>query len=172
MPFPVSVSTPFPHPMGPALLWHKLWKLKLSQRLKIFCWCLLLNRLPTRARLSNWGIGINPTCPLCRNAQETVDHIFTVCSFSLLVWTLLPDSYGKPPPSSSMFNWFWHLASDSDRTVGIVICWYLWKSRNKYIFEYIPVHPLSIIHKAAHYLLERHLYHLYAGLGSSKAPSP
>eukprot|EP00268_Persea_americana_P067104 TRINITY_DN92014_c0_g1_i1.p1 TRINITY_DN92014_c0_g1~~TRINITY_DN92014_c0_g1_i1.p1 ORF type:complete len:137 (+),score=14.36 TRINITY_DN92014_c0_g1_i1:63-473(+) len=52
-------------------------------------------------------------------------------------------------------------------TMGIVICWYLWKSRNNYIFEYIPVHPLSIIHKAAHHLLERHLSHLYAGLGST-----
>lgn len=64
------------------------------------------------------------------------------------------------------------MASEADRTVGTVLCWYLWKSRNNYIFEYAPVHPISIMKKTANYLFERQLSHFYVGIGSSMAPSP
>jgi len=145
----------YPCQMGPALPSHTLWKLNLSKKLELFCWHLLLNGLPTRARLSKWSTGINPTCPICRRSNETVDHIFTDCSFSKLVWDLLPNSYRKPPPSSSISYWFWNQPSESDCTVGTVNYWNLWKTRNNYIFEYIPVNPFSVIQKAAHFLLER-----------------
>ncbi|KAJ8648567.1 hypothetical protein MRB53_001590 [Persea americana] len=92
----------YPRPMGPALPWRTVWKLDIPHKLQIFCWRLLLDRLPTRARLSNWNAEINPGCPVCRMSNETVDHLFDHCSFSRLVWDLLPSSFPPPPASSSI----------------------------------------------------------------------
>lgn len=89
-----------------------------------------------------------------------------------MVWDLFPNSFQKPPPSYPISLWFWDLASESDRTVEISLCWYLRKNRNNYIFEYSPVNPLYVIHKTAHSIFEQNLTKTYAGPGSNLAVSP
>lgn len=155
-----------PRPMGPALPWSLVWKMNIPHRLQLFFWRLLIDRLPTRARLAKWNSAIDPLCPICRRENETVDHIFA----SFL--DLLPNSLQKPSTSTSIAFWFWNLALESDRRVGISLCWYLWKNRNHYIFQYNPVKPLYVLTKTVNSLLEWNLSHLYAGPGSNLAASP
>ncbi|KAE8718803.1 hypothetical protein F3Y22_tig00109987pilonHSYRG00041 [Hibiscus syriacus] len=55
-------------------------------RFALVAWFALLNRLPTRDRLSNWGLDVVSSCVLCSNDMETRDHLFFGCEFSKEVW--------------------------------------------------------------------------------------
>ena len=46
----------------------------------------ILNRLPTKERIKSWGLEVDETCVLCRNAEETRDHMFFDCDFSRQIW--------------------------------------------------------------------------------------
>lgn len=137
----------FQRSMGPALPLRTIWQLDTAHKTQLFCWRLLLDKLPTRDRLSQWNDAINPICLICCRDNEMVDHLFTHCSFSRLVWKLLPSSIQTPSAFSSISFWFWNLASESDSLVEITLCWYLWKSRNSYIFYCTPINPLTVFHK-------------------------
>lgn len=60
-----------PHHICPSQPWKVVWQLPIIQKLKIFFWQLLQNKLSTRDRLSKWMNEIALTCPLCRSASES-----------------------------------------------------------------------------------------------------
>lgn len=49
-------------------------------------WLATLNRLPTRTRLASWGMNITRACCLCNCSDETREHLFLNCRFSLQIW--------------------------------------------------------------------------------------
>ncbi|XP_060200849.1 uncharacterized protein LOC132629134 [Lycium barbarum] len=49
----------------------------------------LMERLATKDRLLKWGIIDSATCPLCDNMDESHNHLFFECSYSMRVWTKL-----------------------------------------------------------------------------------
>lgn len=57
-----------------------IWKLDVMPKLRIFLWQTLLNALPVRGVLLRRGMMIDPTCPLCGEDIETIDHLFWECS--------------------------------------------------------------------------------------------
>ena len=46
----------------------------------------ILNRLPTKDRMSEWGMQLDRGCVLCHNVKESRNHIFFGCSFSKGIW--------------------------------------------------------------------------------------
>lgn len=44
--------------------------------------------------------------------------------------------------------------------------WYIWKTRNAYLFQYHPIHPLHVMAKTVKAIFEWNVAHLYAGPGS------
>ncbi|KAL4385159.1 hypothetical protein GQ457_15G001640 [Hibiscus cannabinus] len=65
------------------VLWHKLiWHAFHIPKHSIVVWMAILNRLPTRDRLSSFGMQVEIGCVLCGRKQETRDHIFFDCVFS------------------------------------------------------------------------------------------
>ncbi len=62
------------------------WKLVWSQEVihkHGFIGCLTVrDRLSTKARLMQWGIGGDPSCLFCRNSIEDMDHLFFACPFT------------------------------------------------------------------------------------------
>ena len=46
----------------------------------------ILDKLLTVDRLKKWGFDINENCVLCKQEQETRDHIFSECSYSKAIW--------------------------------------------------------------------------------------
>lgn len=106
--------------IGPSFPWKNLWSLKLPSKIKIFSWKLLLD-LPTRQRLSRWDSSIQPLCPLCWNAPETVDHLFATCSFVKMLWDLTPSSIQTQTLAGTTGNWFWFRASPAGRRYGCIL---------------------------------------------------
>ncbi|KAL2905125.1 LINE-1 retrotransposable element ORF2 protein [Bienertia sinuspersici] len=52
-----------------------------------FClWLAVQQRLPTTDRLSKWGAQMQTTCGLCGTGQESSEHLFFQCPFSMEVW--------------------------------------------------------------------------------------
>ncbi|XP_058754826.1 uncharacterized protein LOC131627957 [Vicia villosa] len=49
-------------------------------------WLMCHCRLPTKARLSSFGFIQETRCNLCGNSDETQDHLFFNCEFSIQVW--------------------------------------------------------------------------------------
>lgn len=45
-------------------------------------WVSNYDRLPTRMRLSSWGMDVPKHCCLCSNVEETRDHLLLSCDFS------------------------------------------------------------------------------------------
>jgi hypothetical protein len=67
--------------------WKAIWKLNLNDRLKIFIWKIAWNMLPTRERLSQISISIlDPSCPLCKVATDSLQHLFFECFYARVVW--------------------------------------------------------------------------------------
>ena len=50
-------------------------------------WVTNLNRLPTRDRLSTWGMQVPLSCCICSNAPESRDHLMLTCSYAMTVWS-------------------------------------------------------------------------------------
>ncbi|KAL4333649.1 hypothetical protein GQ457_07G011020 [Hibiscus cannabinus] len=63
-----------PHPY-----WMKVWKLTIPQRLRLFTWLALNQKLMTNAERSRRGISSSPCCDLCGGTIET-EHCHGTCS--------------------------------------------------------------------------------------------
>ena len=52
--------------------WHRLiWAAYVVPKHAFISWMAILNRLPTKERIKSWGLEVEETCVLCRNAAET-----------------------------------------------------------------------------------------------------
>jgi len=66
--------------------WSLLWKLKFPTKSRLFMWCILENKVPTRDNLQKRRKEELSHCPLCRNDFELVKHLFLSYSFSSAFW--------------------------------------------------------------------------------------
>jgi ribonuclease HI len=114
-------------------------------------------RILTNFRRSKWGGGISPTCPCCGNEDETILHVLRDCINAIQVWLyIVPSDFITNFFSFDCRDWFFNNLNKKDigtntlswKTTFMTTCWYLWKWRNKTIFEadFIrPNNPISLI---------------------------
>jgi hypothetical protein len=89
-------------PFSPEI-WNCLWGLKLQHRLKHLLWKISWNLLPVRANIARFIHSEDPAawvCPFCKDAQETISHVFLDCSFARSLW----NSLSWPLISESLCN--------------------------------------------------------------------
>ena len=67
-------------------MWHKLWQLKLPNKVKMFIWRLGHNSLPVRRNLARRGVKIDTICPVCHRLDEDCGHVFFKCKRSKECW--------------------------------------------------------------------------------------
>lgn len=71
------------------VLWHKVaWGGLSIPRHSFISWLAIQNRLPTKDRLISWGCRLDSVCVLCGVADETKDHIYVDCSYSMILWSI------------------------------------------------------------------------------------
>lgn len=100
-----------------------------------------------------------------------MDHIFLSCPFARSVSALFPRSAQPPPGVTSVGVWFWQVATPFTRKLGVVVFWYLWKTKYNYSFQFHPINPFHVYYKATYSLLEWNMSRLYTGPGSTQAAS-
>lgn len=64
------------HSDQPPIDFSWIWELKCPRKMKFLLWKCRHNKLPTRSYLSYIGINIDPTCPVCKQDTESIEHIF------------------------------------------------------------------------------------------------
>jgi hypothetical protein len=68
-------------------LWNSLWKLNLNDRLRLFLWKIAWNILPTQERPGQlFHINSDISCPLCKVADDSLQHLLFNCIFARVVW--------------------------------------------------------------------------------------
>lgn len=81
----------------PIVSWvKKVWIPSEIPKHKFFTWLVVLNCLPTRDKLLNWGLQTHPNCLLCNSAPETRNHIFSI--------VLSPGTFGFKSQTEALIN--------------------------------------------------------------------
>lgn len=146
---------------GPYLPWKIIRSLEVPLKVQMFIWKLLLGRLPVREPLNRNSGQIPSTCVLCNVENESVNHLVTHYPVTASIWNKLPRNIIKPHAHNSFANWFWHVATKHNKRVGALISWYIWKMRNEYIFQSIPIHPTFLPVKTKLAIFEWNTAHLF-----------
>lgn len=143
--------------------WKGIWSFNIPPKLKIFAWIVAQGRLLTNVQRCIRHISSDPCCNLCPGIEESMLHLLRDCPAARKVW----DAIKIPIKLQNFFQLDWNeWISDNLLMRGVywdtfswnncflVICWYIWKWRNKGIFEaqfQVPKNPLQII---LHYTTE------------------
>jgi hypothetical protein len=90
--------------------WKRIWKTWAPLKCKFFIWLAVKNRCWTADRLAKRGLAHPAACPLCDQAEETIQHCLVSCVFSREVWFLLFAklrlSTLSPQSSDKFLNWW------------------------------------------------------------------
>jgi hypothetical protein len=136
-----------------------LWKLRISLRIKVFCWLVIKNRVLTRNNLKNKGWKGNDLCEFCDNL-ESQNHLFFGCPLARYVWNVVGVALNiNAMPSSCLELYRQCFASFSriDRKVvmigAVALCWTLWRTRNNSFFDGMrSKDPTNVIFLICHFL--------------------
>ncbi|XP_023642406.1 uncharacterized protein LOC111831641 [Capsella rubella] len=151
-----SCDLPFQGPCVTALK-AQAWKLKTTRKLKHLVWQCVTGCLATCQRLHFRHIGRDKECPRCGAEEETINHLFFECPPARQVWALSPIPTDPSVfPLSSLYGnldfLFWRGKEggviEADLSVFPWYMWYIWKARNKLIFENVSELPQDTKDKA------------------------
>ncbi|GKV33503.1 hypothetical protein SLEP1_g42009 [Rubroshorea leprosula] len=67
--------------------WYWIWKVHTLPKIQYFLRLLMHGRIQTFDTLAKWGVVTDSTCPMCRLAPETINHLFRECPFSNYLWS-------------------------------------------------------------------------------------
>ncbi|XP_013709309.1 uncharacterized protein LOC106413000 [Brassica napus] len=133
-----------------------VWKLKTTEKIKVFLWNSLHDALPVGEQFAIRNIPPAIRCPQC-NEVESIAHMLFTCNYAKKVWTLAPlASSFKPCPSITTGNGLELLRripslppiGVGPGTLSASICWNLWISRNQLIFQNRAFTPEETLLKA------------------------
>eukprot|EP00253_Pinus_taeda_P035640 PITA_35640 len=128
---------------------HKAaWRTECLPKVKLFNWTLLHGKILTAENLRKKGIHGPSICCMCREAEESSNHLFIECPFARSCWnlitsplitgdlpnqiTLLQKSWEKSFPQSNKSK---NLAKRMWNSIPSNLCWQIWIARNKCIFN-------------------------------------
>lgn len=128
-------------------IFRLLWIPAAPSNICAFTWKVLLNRIPTRMNLLRRHIMPSSevaNCPVCLEAEESVDHLFILCPYAVKVWTLcycwlglqltLPEICRKHLLQHE-FPGFNSFQNGVYRVLWMAVIWSLWIHRNHIIFR-------------------------------------
>nr|GFA50809.1 hypothetical protein [Tanacetum cinerariifolium]GFA51817.1 hypothetical protein [Tanacetum cinerariifolium] len=128
--------------VGPkATRWNRL----IPNKVNVFIWRLMLNKLHTRVNLDRRDIDVGSIlCPICLEDIETVNHIFFSCNMAKDLWSMFAKWWDIDiPVRANVSEWFESLddlaVSNKVRSyidgVGDSLMWHIWKFINESIFS-------------------------------------
>ncbi|WCJ21899.1 RNA-directed DNA polymerase (reverse transcriptase)-related family protein [Euphorbia peplus] len=79
----------------PSVPWHSfIWKEFLPPSRSLVVWKAIHGKLTTEDLLKLKGFQIASRCALCDATEESIDHIFARCRFTIAVWMALENAFG------------------------------------------------------------------------------
>ncbi|XP_056859971.1 uncharacterized protein LOC130508465 [Raphanus sativus] len=128
----------------------EIWSLKTTRKIKHFLWQSLSGFVTSASKLYERHCATDKTCTRCGAEDETINHILFECPPARQCWAL--SDIPNPPglfPCMALFSNIDHLlwrAKEHGVPKEILepfpwILWFLWKSRNNFIFNGIDTPP-------------------------------
>ncbi|KAL9678864.1 hypothetical protein QQ045_016715 [Rhodiola kirilowii] len=141
--------------------WHNLvWNDFNAPRDSFNAWLTVQDKLMTKGRMSQWSFTGARTCVLCKEADESRDHLFFLCRFAGAVWTeVLHFLKVEQAPSrwELLIPWFKRLpqkrlktkltAAACTRVMNVI-----WLARNAQIFKEEETSLIGLIRDNMWYL--------------------
>nr|XP_027108979.1 uncharacterized protein LOC113728817 [Coffea arabica] len=137
-----------------SMVFNTIWHSQLPFKVSFFMLRLLLGRLPVPDRLCKLGLHLPSKCFCCASAsEESIEHLFSTGHIASTVWHYFGASCGLSFPGSSLRPrivgwWLNSYDSEMQRFIGhilpSIVCWQIWKARNKAMFEDVQMRPLAI----------------------------
>ncbi|TVU48014.1 hypothetical protein EJB05_07633, partial [Eragrostis curvula] len=118
-----------------------VWKNCTPPRAQFFFWLLVQERIKCRTTLQTKHVVQSATCELCDATEETADHLIFHCPTAAAFWSAL----GFTITSCTSVRALWELSRPSSvpprhyNTFLHLCCWMVWKHRNEFIFQSIPL---------------------------------
>lgn len=134
-------------------VWSRgLWKLKVQTKI-IFFWLVWHDKNLTWSNLQKRGIEGPGVCRHCLNAGENNYHLFYECIFARDVTQLVCTQFNITAPNFQStiicYEW-WGRKGKSFRIMPIIYHWYMWISRNRWLFDGKPRHPSLVSKQILH----------------------
>jgi hypothetical protein len=130
-------ANPEPSTAGNTEIWKAIWTVQAPQRVKHFLWRVAKRILPTRCRLEQKGVVLDPSCPFCHNEKESQEHIFMNCQEIRRFWFISPLGL-HVPTNVNLFQWMVQWLSNSNfmaTQLFSLSLWTIWKMRNDAVFN-------------------------------------
>jgi hypothetical protein len=136
-----------------------IWKVWATPKAKHHAWLALQHRLWTadRLRRRNWdNCGV---CQLCKQTEETHDHLFVHCRFTTRIWENLKEWFGLQGfyprlwAGLSIREWWSSMAEGSSphrkglASLVLLTVWEIWKERNARVFRHKASPSFVIVDK-------------------------
>ncbi|XP_057444445.1 uncharacterized protein LOC130736659 [Lotus japonicus] len=124
-----------------------IWTVCAPSNVRAFVWRLLLDRLPTRDNLRRrhlLGEDDDARCPLCQQADETSEHLFSLCPVTTRLWSACYAWRGMQSVLSASvrehFLQFPMIGRSKKQQAGewalwMSLVWTVWMLRNKVVFQ-------------------------------------
>ncbi|CAI0558378.1 unnamed protein product [Linum tenue] len=75
-------------------------------------------------------------CARFKEADETPEHTFRTCKYAQQVWRQTVPDAASPSDRRSLKDWFFYFLKHPAKQVRFgFTCWFLWRSRNDYVFS-------------------------------------
>lgn len=136
-------------------IWHKVWRLNIHPKAKIFLWRALWDILPHGSNLRKKGIEGVDKCQRCGSKEDNA-HVLRDCSWARQVWAQMTN-FNSFPPLISFREWFAGIISQrSTQEVELVgvYTWQIWSARNDLMFNKVYVTPELCFKRPADMLME------------------
>jgi hypothetical protein len=78
--------------------WKRIWKLQVPPKVKVFCWRVLHEFIPTKDVLQRRHIEPTSFCEICGADRESIKHTLTECTVARIFWQEMRSLYGAKLP--------------------------------------------------------------------------
>lgn len=139
--------------------WDLIWFKEEIPRCSFVAWMAVLSRLPTKDRLSSWGMNVSTLCVMCSSGQESHQHLFFLCPYVSAVWSHFSGSAWQAAPLS-MLDVADIIAVYPQLRVVIkllmqVIVYCIWRERNSRIFKQVATSEAGVISRVDRLIRDR-----------------
>ena len=140
------------------LIWTRLWKFRLPNKIKLFGWRACHNILPTKENLVRRRITQDSVCERCNQGPESGLHALWECGVARDVWAVnkgrLQKSVCGQTNFSHLFVNLMDMLSREELESFMVQSWLIWNQRNSVLHGGMLQDPSRLIQRAADLLDE------------------
>ncbi|CAA7058278.1 unnamed protein product [Microthlaspi erraticum] len=153
------------YPTPPTLPWTTtVWSKSRIPKHAFILWVALRNRLTTRDKLRSWGMTVPENCLLCGTGQESRNHIFFQCPYSLHVWGSFLHHRSLSPPIDFDDIAIWTQSASPIKKVRVIcnlvyqaVVYIVWRERNSRLHSSISKPP-EVLTKEIQVILKAKLF--------------